>query len=179
MRKMYYLLTGIACMLILQGCATNIHPPTKANVPPTEKFGTFTNFELKPSTIAPKYSSSGANQKAVRKIDEQLEVKLKEVFPNLNSEKILKGKTLIIRPYVEAIKFVGGGARFWAGAMAGSSAVLLQVRFIDKASGKIIAEPIFYNKSSANAGAWSMGGNDNAMLYRIASEAAKYSSDNK
>jgi hypothetical protein len=39
------------------------------------------------------------------------------------------------------LKFVGGGKRFVAGAMAGSSAVVIRMRLTDVATGEVIADP--------------------------------------
>lgn len=58
--------------------------------------------------------------------------------------------------------------RFWAGAFAGSSAVVMQVNFKDAETGNTIAAPTFYQHASAMGGAFSIGGTDNTMLYRIA-----------
>jgi hypothetical protein len=36
------------------------------------------------------------------------------------------------------LKFVGGGKRFFAGALAGSSAIVLHAKLAEKATGKVI-----------------------------------------
>ncbi len=76
-------------------------------------------------------------------------------------------RTLVLKPRIKQIKFISGGARFWAGAMAGSSAVVMSVEIVDKENGKIIAHPDFYQHANAMGGAWSFGSTDNIMLVRI------------
>jgi hypothetical protein len=84
------------------------------------------------------------------------------------------GRTLKIEPRVTELKFVGGGKRFFAGAMAGSSAVVMHVRLTDADTGKVIADPEFYQRAAAMGGAWSIGGTDNGMLVRISTVAQQY-----
>ena len=174
MKKFSGLSVALLGLWLFTGCSTNIHPPETVNTPPPQKFGSFSQVKLETSVIAPEYAESSSSRKAVNKIDELLNQRLKTVFPQLNSPNGGSGKTLVIKPYVEAIKFVGGGTRFWAGAMAGSSAVILRVDYVEQSSGKIIASPKFYSKASAVSGDYSMGGNDNAMLNRIVSAAVDY-----
>ena len=44
----------------------------------------------------------------------------------------------------------------------------------DLSQNKIIASPIFSQRSAAMAGAWSFGGHDNSMLTRIGDLAYEY-----
>ena len=83
-------------------------------------------------------------------------------------------RTLLIEPTITEMKFVSGGKRAFLGAMAGSSAILMKAKISDKETGKTVATPEFYSKSSAMAGAYSFGANDNAMLARIANALAVY-----
>ncbi|HKY06638.1 MAG TPA: hypothetical protein VJQ55_00265 [Candidatus Binatia bacterium] len=87
-------------------------------------------------------------------------------------------RTLVIQPRIEHIKFIGGGARFWAGPIAGSSAVIMKVKYIDKNSGKLVAEPEFFQRAAAWSGAFTVGGQDNAMLARIVTLVAEYTNGN-
>ena len=50
-------------------------------------------------------------------------------------------------------KLATGAARFWGGVLTGSSAVVMNVRYLDLATGKKIAEPVFYQRASAMGGA--------------------------
>ena len=58
--------------------------------------------------------------------------------------------------------------------MAGSSMVVIQVRIVEKETGRVIAQPEFYARAAAMAGAWSIGGADNAMLTRAANRVSDY-----
>src|SRR5690606_35710420 len=90
-----------------------------------------------------------------------------------------EARTLQIEPYIKEIKFIGGAARFWAGAMAGSSAVLMGVTYRDSKTGEVIAAPEFLRVGNAYAGAWSMGASDNQMLETVAMDVVHYSTANR
>jgi hypothetical protein len=177
------LITALFC-LGLGGCVTTITGPAGPPQPAREKLGRFDAYELTPATIAPAYASSSANQKAKRKIDEELSGKMRMVFNNLQvvepgAPAKAEEKTLRIEPAIKEIKFIGGMARFWVGPMAGSSAVYMQVLYRDMSTGEIIAQPEFYQKGGAWGGSWTIGATDNLMLSRIADDICNYASLNR
>lgn len=177
------LFLSLFMVLGLMGCATHITKPAEPPQPAKIKLGSFPAVYMKDVSISDAFAESGANQKALNKINEIMFNNMKMTFPNLqklsaSSEKTAKSG-LIIQPHIKEIKFIGGAARFWAGAMAGSSAVLLQTTFIDSKDNSIIANPEFYRAAGAYAGAWSMGGADNRMLEDIANDVVQYASYNR
>ena len=145
----------------------------ETNPAPAEKFSAFNRFEL--SQVQAATSGVTDQDAAMRKIEENTQNILGKRLQELNSKPLTgQPRTLLIEPTVTELKFVGGAKRFWAGAMAGSSAVVLKAKFTEKETGKLIANPEFYSKASAMSGAYSFGGNDNAMLRRIANWFAVY-----
>ncbi len=181
----YKIFVLILTILLMIGCATQISKPTREPLPSKVRFGEFTNIEMKAVGISETYAEAEANQKALRKIDEILFNDMRMLYPNLkrieNGEDFSKAsdKTLQITPIIKEIKFVGGGARFWVGAMAGSSAVLMEAIFRDGSSSEIIADPEFIRVANAYSGGWSMGVTDNKMLEDIARDIVNYASVNK
>jgi hypothetical protein len=155
----------VGLMVLLSACTTEIKATSTQNPPPSEPFKNFGQFKLHPVAPNPADEKDDANQRATQKIDEELQSTLGAQLLRWDKG---EGRTLEIEPRVEEIKFVSGGARFWAGAFAGSSAVVMQVNFKDADTGNTIAAPTFYQHANAMGGAWSIGGTDNAMLYRIA-----------
>ena len=167
--------------LVTTACATRyIKPSTVQNPPPTAKFASFDRFELTSVALDPAYADQGANQKATAKIQEYFDLEVKPLINRWNGEKPARqtSRTLLIEPRIEHIKFIGGGARFWTGALAGSSAVLMKVKYVEKTTGKVIAEPEFFQRAAALSGAWTLGGQDNAMLARIVTLVADYTNRN-
>jgi hypothetical protein len=163
-----------------QGCATRLRQPSGPPESPKVKFSTFETVTLKHVEIAPKFASAGANKKAAKKIDEQLFMEMRKVFTDLRDDAETPAQGgLLIEPLIEEIKFIGGGARFMVGAMAGSSAVPMKVTFTDVATGEVIAAPEFYQSANAFAGAYSYGAADNRMLSAIASDIASYTGLNR
>ena len=174
-----------AWFFILAGCATHLSKPSKSPEPSAVRLGTFDRAEMKAVGISDSFAGNSANQRALKKINEHLFSDMRIVFPNLKrietGENFSTGSdhTLQITPYVKEIKFIGGGARFWVGAMAGSSAVLMQATFTDSSTGKIIADPEFYRSAGAYAGGWTVGATDNHMLADIARDVIDYTTLNK
>ena len=162
--------------ILLASCATNIKPSRSFNPPPQEIFSTFNRFELRPVVLSPQYSEHSANQRAARKIQEYFDTRVKPIVDVWSKEGNPGNRTLVIEPYIEEIKFIGGGARFFVGPLAGSSAVILKVKYIDRDTGKIVAEPEFYQKASAMSSVY--GGEDNAMLDKVVSLVVEYTSRN-
>ena len=164
--------------LAFGGCATQVKSPvanTARNPAPSEKFSDFSRFELAPIAMPAPYAGQEANEAAKTKIQENVDARLLPLVAAWN--KLGAGKparTLLIRPTITEIKFINGTARFWAGAMAGSSMVVVQARIVEKETGRVVAQPEFYAHAAAMAGAWSIGGADNAMLTRIANRLCDY-----
>lgn len=171
--KVHY---GIGLLwLSLAGCTTNIHPTLTENPPPAQKFSDFQCFEL--LELAAGSEQVEKQKAALGKIQENIDDTLQPELDSWNKMTCSGGqgdKTLVIEPSISELKFIGAGKRVWVGSFAGSSAVLMHVRFSDKESGSLIATAEFYSKSSAMAGAYSFGGNDNAMLIRIAKVFSAY-----
>lgn len=167
-------------LVVLGACATKMRQPEGPPKAPVVRFGKFKAVYLKHVAINPKAASVGNNQKAAIKIDENLFVEMRRVFPNLKEAAQIAPKgagILMIEPYIEDLKFVGGGARFMVGSMAGSSAVLMKVTYTDQGSGKIIADPEFFQKASAYSDG--VGIADNLMLSYIAKDIANYTAQHK
>ncbi len=178
MKRTILSLAAMLCGVLLAACATQIKPSTKTNPPPLETFSSFDRFELKRVELSATYAGQEANEKAAARIREYFDQRIKPLVERWNGKTTGGGRTLVIEPYIEHIKFIGGGARFFVGPMAGSSAVVMKVKYFDKESGKVIAEPEFYQHAAAMSGAMTFGGQDNAMLARIVSLIEDYSSQN-
>ncbi len=173
----------VAGSLFLSGCATPIAQPVATPQPCKERLGTFKSVEYQNVILAPGFADAGANKKAAKKIDDLLIAGMGNVFPGMKvgvqTNSPATDKTLVIRPVIKRIKFIGGAARFWVGAMAGSSAVLMQVDYIDKGSGSLLSSTEFYRVANAWGGGMSMGGTDNMMLSEIVQDVITYTVSNR
>jgi hypothetical protein len=171
----------IVLALAVASCATRyINPTTVQNPPPAETFSAFGQFELKPVSLAPAYSGDNANQRAAARIQDHFNRRVSPVIEGWNraTPQGQSVRILLIEPRIEHIKFIGGAARFWVGPIPGSSAVIMKVKYSDKASGKLISEPEFFQRAAAWSGAFTVGGQDNAMLGRVVTLVADYTNGN-
>lgn len=168
-------------VITIAGCATRyIKPTTVHNPAPAEKFSAFTRFELQRVSLDPAYTGQDANQRATARIQEYFDSRVSPILDKWNraAPQGAPARVLVIEPRIEHIKFIGGGARFWVGPIAGSSAVIMKVKYLDKASGRIVSDPEFFQRAAAWSGAFTVGGQDNAMLARIVTLVADYTSRN-
>ena len=158
-----------------------IRASSTTNPPPAEAIGQFDRYELKPATLAPDYAEHPANKEALvafqRNLDERVGAWVAE--QNAAPAKRTPLRTLVIEPRIEKIRFISGGKRFWAGAFAGSSQLLVKLTLTDAATGDVIATPEFYQHAKGMAGAWTFGAADNTMLVRTASLARDYLQGNQ
>ncbi len=129
----FYLVGAIIILtLMISGCATPsikdaaIHREQVAILkPPEVKFGAFEKIYFRSTGINSALASNSANQKALARIDEHLFSRVRPIFLNsltlIEANEQLDGldkNSLLIEPFIDDIRFVSGGARFWAGAYA-------------------------------------------------------------
>ncbi len=168
------------------GCATQIvETPSKVTKSPVP-FSEYDRVVLVRSKINGKYADHSANIKAVNKIDEHLASKLSALFNKIEvvdtsqlSARDMNSaseKVLVIKPLIKQIKFIGGAARFWVGAMAGSSAVIMDVEYWDAGAEKVLSNPGFQQTASAFSGPFGVA--DNKMLEEVANDVVTYTSFN-
>jgi hypothetical protein len=150
------------------------------NPVPTAAFSGYGSYLLKPLTMLAPYAGQGPNEKAAAKIREHIDAEIAPILSAWTVAGTASGKTgtLAIEPVVEQIKFIGGATRFWAGAFAGSSYVVMRLRISDQQTGAVLGQPEFFQRAAAISGAWSVGGQDNDMLRRIVDIATAYLNGN-
>jgi hypothetical protein len=150
------------------------------NPPPTAPFNGYGKYELKPLTVMAPYAGQPPNEKAAAKIREHISAQIEPIVSAWSVAGTASGKTgtLVIEPVIEQIKFIGGATRFWVGALAGSSYVILRLKISERETGTVLAEPEFFQRAAAMSGAWSIGGQDNDMLQRIVTVASAYLNGN-
>jgi hypothetical protein len=166
---------------LIAGCATQVKTPTAAdNPPPAEAFSKFSSFELKPINVTESCDKQHGGDVALKSIQEKLDVKLGGMVKSWNAAKKTgaASRKLIIEPVCSDVKLVGTAARIWGGALAGSSAVVMKVRFTDAGSGKQVAEPVFYQRANAMGAAYSFGATDRNMLDRLVDLISSYTVTN-
>jgi hypothetical protein len=181
MKNTKFTVTAIAGIALLAGCATNVKKPvSEHNPPPAEAFSKFGVFELKPINTVEGCDKQHGADVALRSIQDQMKSRLGYTLANWSSANAKTGasRKLIIEPICSDAKLVGTNARIWGGALAGSSAIVLKVRYTDASTQKTIAEPVFYQRANAMGAAWSFGATDRNMLTRIVDLMVDYTTTN-
>jgi hypothetical protein len=175
MHPKFFALLICSLAMVSTGCVTHISPTVQTNPPPTERFGNFNHFVLASVDMPAEYDGDNNNQRAARKIQQNLVTGLLTKLEGWES-KAAVARTLKIEPRIVKIKFVSIGDRVMFGAMPGSSAVLIKVRYTDAATGKVVAEPEFYQRSGATTHGF--GVSDNLMLDNVANLIVRYTANN-
>lgn len=137
---------------------------TRKNPPPAEPFSNFTNFEVEPVTLGMAYQHNDGNNQVLLDFDKNLKERIRPYLFDWTTNP--GGRTLIVRPKIEAIKYLGVKARAWSSIGSGdekyfgSSWIYLRVMFIDKTSGKVISAPDLFRTTETdeigNAGGLSL-----------------------
>lgn len=139
------------------------------NPAPPNALQGYDKYELLPLAMGPPYAGDEGKEKAKEKIQGFMTTETGAIVAQWNKDAAggTRGQSLVIEPRIEKLKVVSGSARFWAGAMAGDSYVVIKVKLVEQPSGKLLAEPEFYQRAAAMSGAWTVGGQDKDMLHRI------------
>jgi hypothetical protein len=151
-------------------------PPNPA---PANKLQGYAGYELKALTVDPTVGEKKNLDKVVAKVEENLHHNIDPILQNWNAQANASNpQKLVIEPHLTSVHKPSGASRFFAGAMAGDGYITVKVSILEQPSGKLVAEPEFYRRASAVAGAWTVGAHDNAMLEKVAALAANYLSSN-
>lgn len=171
----------LATVVLTSACVTTVKMPANAvNPAPLEAFSAFNAFELKPINLKEACSKQSGADTAFQGIQGRLGKMMEPVLKDWNDRKASSTPTrkLIIEPFCTDAKMIGTARRIFTGPLSGSSAVVMRVRYTDAASGKVIAEPEFYQRAFALGGAYSFGGTDRNMLTRMSTLITEYTQRN-
>jgi len=159
----------VAAVPLLHGCATKIKASSLTNPAPTQAFSNYSRIVVKPVVFAAGYKG---NQAALDKIAANFSKELAPSLVKWNGAPA-NGSTLTVEPIVEQISFKSSTKRVFLGPFAGSSGVLMRVTYRDQ-NGKVVAEPQFFQRAGAMSGGFTLGVQDNLMLFRVAKLASSY-----
>lgn len=166
----FRLLLPAALALLCCACVTHIRPDVAGNPPPSEPFSHFQHFMLSPLKVS---GEAAHEQSAIGKISIYMRQRVATTLAGWENRN-QTGRVLNVEPEIVQLKYVSTGARIFAGDFAGSSAVLMRVKFTDAQTGRVVADPEFYQRAAAEGGTWSFGGTDKGMLARIATVLQQY-----
>jgi hypothetical protein len=91
------------------------------------------------------------------------------------SESVVEsGPTLIVKTNVPQMRIVSFGARFWGGAFAGDSEMLLEMTFIDKDTGEEMGHKTLTSNVNVMGATWSFGASDRSLPTDMGTIMAAY-----
>ena len=176
------LTAAVVVGIILAGCAAD--PQRLESVgksessrlaPPTKRFSSYSNYELKPMVLSEAIQKEPDKVVAAGNLENTLRAKLQPLLDQWKVETASgRSGTLIIEPRLESLRIVSGGARFWAGAFAGDSNIDMDLAISEQSTGQQVAKPRTTRRADAMTGGWSVGKSDQNLLDYIASIAHQY-----
>lgn len=89
----------------------------------------------------------------------------KNLFGAVEKEKdgVKHKDALLVKGSIVNMRIVSGAARFWAGAMAGSSDMSVKLTFTDAATGKAVREKLLSSANNPWGAAWTYGSSDSSL----------------
>jgi len=161
--------------------ASDYSPPADGamNPAPVEALKNFQHFEHKPVQLTGDLKEKGSIETAVEALQANMQLRSMQRARDWNQKSTSPdGRTLVIEPIVTHARFVRPAGRIFLGPLMGGSYLELKLRLVDKASGQVIGEPMFYQRAGAGAAGWAVGIVDRAMLVRVSNQVDHYLRDN-
>ncbi|SPD75119.1 hypothetical protein PITCH_A420080 [uncultured Desulfobacterium sp.] len=91
----------------------------------------------------------------------------KNIFKKVEKENAagggMGGQSLLVKPRLINMRIVSGSARFWGGAFAGRSDMVVELKMTDAASGMVVHEKVLSTANNPVAAAWVMGSSDRSL----------------
>lgn len=180
---MVALATAALSIAIPVAAKQKVEPPKIAedakNPPPKTALNAYQRFEVSPVTMGPPFDAHEANKLAMQKLQANIDERANPLIAEWNAKPAGDAqRTLKIAPEIGYIRFITGGKRFFGGAFAGGSAILLKVKLTDAATGEVVGEPQFYQYANAFSATYTFGAMDKHMLIRISGMLANYLKSN-
>lgn len=169
----------VAPLTVLAGDTPDGQPQASQNPPPKTTLDNFHRFQMAPIAMGAPFAGQKANDVAKQKLQANLDLRANPLLAEWNAKPAGDvSRTLKIEPSIRYVRFITGGKRFFAGAFAGGSSVLVNVNMVDAATGEVIASPEFYQHANALGAAYSFGATDKTMLIRLSSMITEYLRNN-
>lgn len=167
-------------LLLLASCGTKQSQPEpeQTEAPPVKKLDKkydtllFSTFTITPE-LGKDYPQAASELQHSAMTSLQMENSFKQVG-TLSEGASMSGATLVVKANIIDMRIVSGAARFWGGAMAGSSGVEMDLQLIDGSSSKVVREEKLSSWNNPFGAAWTGGSTDNSLLSDMGKITAKY-----
>lgn len=139
-------------------------PYTPARVAVIKQQLKYHNVFIKPFTVLPKVEDPGTAPQECH--DSAVSFLMqKAIFASVQNgaPAAPAPDTLVAEAELQDLRIVSGGARFWAGAYAGSSYMHIKLVIRDSATGAVVFERLIESDNNAFGAAWSWGASDRGL----------------
>ena len=150
--------------------------PKTNNPPPTVALKHYNDFRIEPTTLNTAYQGNKGNLSTVKNLNHNLNLLLEPQLQTWN-EPSASNKTLLIKPHIEAVRFIGTAARIWAGSLAGRSWIFVKVDLIDESTGDLVGQPELYRVARLGNG-FTGSSRDYKMVEDMAADITQYIQNN-
>jgi len=143
---------------------------------PSKPLSTFASFRLDEMTFADEIKAEEGKMEEAREFEGNLKAKIQPLLDQWNAAGTGAG-TLAIKPELIKLRIVSGGARFWAGGLAGDSYIDMDLLLLDEATGEAVSKVRISRSADAMTGGWSVGKSDQNLDDYIVSIVHEYLED--
>ncbi|OFX23307.1 MAG: hypothetical protein A2V77_00285 [Anaeromyxobacter sp. RBG_16_69_14] len=172
------LVTYLALSLLLLACAAQrAESPAPAALKLTKDDMKYATIYVEPFTIAPDGVAEKEPAPHVEKAQSACvgQLATSGLFETVKSRTLAtKQAAMIVRAELTSLRIVGGGARFWLGAMAGKSDMEFNVTLVDAQTGAVVSKSQVGDDTNAFGGAWTMGGTDKSLPGEVGARLAEF-----
>jgi hypothetical protein len=105
------------------------------------------------------------------------ELRSKNIVAETESQAVPKRKkqnTLIVKTKVVSLRIVSGSSRFWFGAMAGKSDMVVEIKLMDEKTGNVVREKVLSTANNPFGAVWVAGSSDKSLPADMGRIVASY-----
>lgn len=185
-RGMHAPIVAAASVFLTLACASS--PEDRATVAAAESarmqrtdvpLSHYGDFDLEPMRLSDEVRKSGSKTAVAAQLETKLRARLEPLLADWSSRAgpDSRDRELKLRPVLQRLRVVSGGARFWIGGLAGDSLVDMDIALVDAGTGQKIGVARVSRTAGAMAGGWSVGATDRNLLDYIVDIAHRYLQD--
>jgi hypothetical protein len=171
-----FLIGLLSMLLVVSACGRKDHVEENPYARLSKADMKYQNVQIVNFTISPR----GVQDSDPRELLAQTQSTCAEalmnsrLFENVKSVSSAEqaNSTLLVKAELTKLRIVGGGARFWIGAMAGKSEMAFYVKLSDASTGQVITEKDIRDDTDPSSGAWSVGASDRALPAAVGNQIA-------
>lgn len=176
---------SVVLVSALAGCASYSKPVSTQAFAPREMFSSFQQFELKPLQLL-QHGHTDQQQQAERYLQAELSAQLGPLLTSWNqrNDKVqAKHHTLIVQPSVEYLKlghkrhyysFLNFTAAYFDSAYPSYSELHVRLVYKDAETGRIIASPMFYQRTDTIEDTEVLGPQNRRILNQLVTLITNY-----